>query len=583
MGAIKILDPAVRDQIAAGEVVERPASVVKELVENSLDAGAKVVDVRVSGGGKTGIFVQDDGLGMDAEDLELACKRHATSKLTRLDDLNDSRLLGFRGEALAAISAVSRMTIVSRPRDAAIGYRLRLGAVNVPEKEPVSAPPGTQVAVEDLFYSVPARLKHLKTDAAELTHIQQLVLGLAFDYPDVAFRLKTVDRTIFEVSGRGNAQEVMLAAYGKDVASQSIPISYQSSDGAVTIDGILAPAQFGRSSRHAEFLIVNGRLIHNWTLRAAVEEAYRPQLRERRFPMFCLRMNMPGDRLDPNVHPQKAEVRIDGERQCAALLHRAVREALESHASSPSFWTPEVAFGDPPASTDASSQIGMSPVEPQSFFNAGIHHAREAGPEQAETVRLRDEIGTLEFMGQWRDKYIVAQGSRGLYLIDQHAAHERVYYEQFLRRFEEANPSQGLLVPMTVLLSTAAQEALETDRPALEAQGFDWTRLSPERVLVRAVPASLHDAALNEAELALILEGFVGARGMHSWSPVLDKAAMAACKAAIKAYRGLQSAEVTALFEQWAACDDPRSCPHGRPTLLHLTLEDVDRRFGRKG
>ena len=574
MGAIRILAPSVRDQIAAGEVVERPVSVVKELLENSLDAGATVVKVRVTGGGKSGIWVRDNGVGMDREDLVLSVQRHATSKLTVLDDLTHSYSLGFRGEALAAIAAVSRIAITSRPKDAAFGHRLVLHANAEPELKTQAAPPGTTVEVDDLFYSVPARLKHLKTDAVELLHIQQLVSAMALAYPHVRFRLETPERSLLEVPGRGEMTDVMLAAYGREVAGACVAVAYENADGSVSIRGVAAPAAFSRSTRSGETLVVNGRVIQNWTLRSALEEAYRPEIGDRRFPIACLRVTLPGERLDPNVHPQKSEVRIDGERQVAALIHRAVREALAAQSGSGPFW--------PNALPKPGATGSLVDAEPQTFSQI-VGYAMEEGAEANPAGKLAREIFSLSPLGQWAQKYIVAQGSLGLYLIDQHAAHERVYYEKFRREFERSLASQLLLVPLSLTLGQSVAQTLEKHRRELEHLGFDWTVVGQGTVLVRAVPAALADPHLNDEQLSLTLTGFTQPQGEHPWADAKEAAAMAACKTAIKAYRRLQAEEIQELLRQLAACEDPRSCPHGRPTLLHFTMEEVDRRFGRKG
>ena len=574
MGAIRILAPSVRDQIAAGEVVERPSSVVKELVENSLDADAKLVELYVSGGGKAGIRVKDDGVGMDQEDLALAVTRHATSKLTHLDDLSHSLTLGFRGEALAAISAVSRMVITSRPAASSSGFRLSIGGNSEPQLTACASHAGTTVEVEDLFYSVPARLKHLKTDAAELFQIQQLVTALALAYPHVAFRLTTPERVLFDVPGRGEALDVFLAAYGREVAAASLPVNFESTDGLVSVRGTVAPPEFSRSARNAETIVVNGRVIHNWALRAALEEAYRPQLAERRFPVAAIRVMLPGDRLDPNVHPQKSEVRMDDERKVAALVHRAVRETLAARSGSTAFW-----LGEGPALAKAPSKQVSQALE----FPETATYASDQRADKPPVPVLSSEVASLNPLGQWAQKYIVAEGERGLYLIDQHAAHERVYFEKFQREFEQATVSQLLLMPLSLTVPPEVQGVLDQRRGVLESAGFDWTSLSSRSIIVRAVPRALNEAELSEEALVTILTGFSDHQGQHPWTYVMDAAAMAACKTAIKAYRQLSREEMLELFRQLAACDDPRSCPHGRPTLLHFTMEEVDRRFGRKG
>ncbi len=582
MGSIRILTASVRDQIAAGEVVERPASVVKELIENSLDAGSSRIEIRVEGGGKTEISVRDDGQGMDREDLRLSIQRHATSKLETIEDLSRAGWLGFRGEALAAIAAVSRITVTSRVADAPAGSRLYQAGTAKPRLEPVPAAVGTTVTVEDLFYTVPARLRHLKTDAGELTPIAQLVTALALAYPDIGFHLETGERVILDTPGNASMSAVMLAAFGREAAEASLSLDFSNVDATVRIEGMLVSPAVSRATRQGEIVTINGRLIHNWALRSALEEAYRPELPERRFPVACLKIAIDPQRLDPNVHPQKSTVRIDGERQLAALVHRAVRDCLTGASSMP-YW--HQAPDRPKTTVEASVyQETVWTEVPGLGAPARAQESGEANPSEASP--LANELAGMRAMGQWRHKYIVAEGPLGLYLIDQHAAHERIYFEKFRQDFARSTHSQGLVSGIGLSLSSAVVGELEGRREELERLGFDWSLVGGDTLVVRAVPEALSEPGLDAKRLARVLEGFCqdGSDNPHPWARWNEAAAaMAACRTAIKAYRPLRDEEITELITQLAACGDPRSCPHGRPTLLHFGLEEVDRRFGRKG
>ena len=583
MGAIRILAPSVRDQIAAGEVVERPVSVVKELIENSLDAGAGRIAVRVEGGGKTEICVRDDGRGMDQADLVLSIQRHATSKLETMEDLAQANWLGFRGEALAAIAAVSRITVTTRPIDAPTGLRLYQAGTAPPRIESVPAAQGTTVTVEDLFYTVPARLHHLKSDGAELAPIQQLVTALALAYPDIGFHLETGGRVLFDTSGNASVSAVTLAAFGREAAEASLPLDFANVDGTVRIGGLVVSPAISRATRQAEIVTINGRLVQNWALRSALEEAYRPELPERRFPVACLQIVIDPLRLDPNVHPQKLTVRIDGERKVAALVYRAVRDRLAGASSMP-YWPS--ASGQAKSADDASVRQetvwAASPDQlemPTRAEESGEANAREPSP-------LAAELGQMRALGQWRHKYIVAEGPLGLYLIDQHAAHERIYFERFREEFARSTHSQWLVQGIGVNLPSLVVSELETRRAELEGLGFDWSAVGEDTLVVRAVPEALSEPSPGSELLARIFEGFCenSPENPHPWARWKEAAAaMAACRTAIKAYRPLADEEITGLIAQLAACRDPRSCPHGRPTLLHFGLEEVDRRFGRKG
>lgn len=581
MGKIRRLAAAVRDQIAAGEVVERPASVVKELIENSLDAGARRIEVEVAGGGKERIRVRDDGVGMDADDLPLAVERHATSKLSVMGDLARGETLGFRGEALAAIAAVSRLTIISRPRTANAGTILSAGPG--PEGQPtpttVAAPVGTHVEVSDLFYSVPARLKHLKSDAAELSAIHQLVLGFALGYPDIAFQCRGDDRLLVDTPGDGSARTVVLAAYGAEVAEAALALDFASADESVRIHGLVVPPHLNRASRSAQAILVNGRLVRNWPIRSALEEAFRPGLPDRRYPMAWVHLTIPPERLDPNVHPQKTEVRIDGERRIAALVYRAVADLLADRAKAPA-----LSLGDASRGGFEAAEPTVGQTEALFMWRLAGTGAREDGGV-ADDAGLSGELRQLRPLGQWRHKYILAEGPGGLYLVDQHAAQERVFYERFRARMAEVRVQQPLLVPIALTLTPEGQALYEEFADRLGALGFDMAPLGGRTVVLRGVPRALTDLRVD----AEVIESWLGelATRADPNHPVLtvteEAAALAACKAAIKAYRPLEPPEVSRVLADLAAAEDPRTCPHGRPTTLCFSLEEVDRRFGRKG
>lgn len=571
MNRIHRLDPVVANQIAAGEVVERPASVVKELIENSLDAGAARIMVWVKGGGHTEVGVQDDGHGMGPSDLKLSVARHATSKLTRLSDLDRGQWLGFRGEALAAISAVAEVAISSREEGAAHGYRLVVRYGDSEPLAPEAMAPGTRVVVRDLFSRLPGRLKALKSPAAELGAIQQVVERLAIMRADVALTFTADDRPIFHTPGQGHADEAILSIYGREVHRALIPFRYEGERG--TIWGRLLPAHLHRASRHGQSLYVNQRWVTNWVLRQAVEEAYRPQVPERRYPWFWIWITLAPADVDPNAHPTKAEVRLAHERQVAALLYRTVRDALIG-------LSPAVPLASSPAPAQTAAPVAQGTL-------ADTEEGGVFSPKPPAGRPLHQEFLDLVPLGQWQAKYIIAQGPLGLYLIDQHAAHERIYFEEFRRRGEDILTSQTLLVPWTKTLSAAEYAAYAESRDLLARLGFLIDELGGTTITIRALPQGFHDKTprldLWQTVIDSLIAESVG-EGAHPVSWAEDhRYAMAACKAAIKANRPLDRLEMQHLLTQLAAAGDPRSCPHGRPTLLRLTLEEVDRRFGRRG
>ncbi|WP_053958806.1 DNA mismatch repair endonuclease MutL [Sulfobacillus thermosulfidooxidans] len=575
MSRIHILDPLVADQIAAGEVVERPASVVKELVENSLDAMAKHIDVQIDDGGRQLIAVQDDGLGMDGEDLVLSVRRHATSKIKVLDDLTRSMTLGFRGEALAAISAVSHTHLFSRPHDQSYGFHLVVDGGNIGELVPTAMAEGTVIRVEELFFNVPARLKAIKSAHAELGAIQQLLQHYAIGYADVAITLRDGEKILWHTIGNGQVQDVILQLFGSEIADSLLPVHYEQE--GLVIHGFICPAMKNRGTRQGQSLYINRRWVNNWVLRNAIEEAFRPHLPERRYPYFWLFITVDGSEVDPNAHPTKSEVRLDHERFIAGKLYHAVQDSLAAHS-------PSEPLSLAAAETEKPSQLYVSWQDSESLEPSW----RWPSEMDADAVPvLHDEYKALIPLAQWQAKYIIAQGPLGLYLIDQHAAHERVYYEQFRRKGQEILVAQPLLIPYTYTCLPGEWAKWREYRDMFLEMGFDITEVGGTTLMVRAIPQGLMNSPSDSGGIIrTVLESL--ADGLHHHDhPIFwtqeTQYALAACKAAVKAYRVLTMEEMQALLDMMATVDDPRGCPHGRPTTLHLTLEEVDRRFGRKG
>lgn len=572
MSRIRRLDPAVADQIAAGEVVERPASVVKELTDNAIDAGARTVRVLVPGPDRRHLIVEDDGVGMEAEDVRLAVERHATSKLTRLADLDHLETLGFRGEALAAIGAVSRLVVASRPREGAdTGYQVVVDHGRRVAAGPVARQPGTRVECRDLFRDVPARLKALPAPAAEWAAIWQVVAAQAVAHPHVGWTLaeQPGDMPAFSTPPDGALEQVLLAWLGPEVAAQLIAVDRQALAGDVSVRGFILPPSLARGNRRQQVLVVNGRVVRNFSLRAAVEQGYGSLLPERRYPGCWLHIVVPGPEVDPNAHPAKAEVRLMRDRAVAGVVHQAVQDALRRARAFPLDSGMVAAAGLSEPSARAAEQASWDWPAPAPTDGRPLLHR---------------EIAELTPLAQWQARYLLCQGAAGLYVIDQHAAHERVYYDRLKSSAGQSATVQPLLMPLILSLSRAEAALLETHRAAIAAAGFDLETLGGSSAALRAVPAALADVADLKLVATLfdsLLAG--GPYGEHPVSWALDhQLATAACKAAVKANRSLTRIEMEGLLAEMAASPSPRSCPHGRPTLLVLSLEEVDRRFGRR-
>lgn len=575
MSCIRRLDPAVADQIAAGEVVERPASVVKELTDNAVDAGARTVRVLVPDADRRHLTVEDDGVGMEADDVRLAVERHATSKLTRLSDLDHLETLGFRGEALAAIGAVSRLTLASRPREGAdTGYQVVVDHGRRVTAGAVARRPGTRVECRDLFRDVPARLKALPAPAAEWAAIWQVVAAQAVAHPAVGWTLAAHagDEPAFTTPVGGALEDVLLAWLGPEAAAQLIAVDRQAFGGDVSVRGFILPPALARGNRRQQVLVVNGRVVRNFSLRAAVEHGYGSLLPDHRYPGCWLHIGLPGPEVDPNAHPAKAEVRLERDRAVAGVVHQAVQDALRRERVFPldSGMAQAPDASAPPAPGGRAAE--------QTSWDWPAPTTGDGRP------LLHREIAELTPLAQWQARYLLCQGAAGLYLIDQHAAHERVYYDRLKASAGQPVAVQPLLMPLMLNLSRAEAALLDTHGAVITAAGFEMESLGGSSAALRAVPAALAEVADLKLVATLfdsLLAG--GPYGEHPVSWALDhELATAACKAAVKANRPLSRVEMDALLAEMAASPSPRSCPHGRPTLLVLSLEEVDRRFGRR-
>ena len=589
---IHILPDEVASQIAAGEVVERPASVVKELLENALDADATHITITVEGAGKRLIEVADNGTGITAEELPLAVTRHATSKLTSAEDLFRVQTLGFRGEALASIGSVSHLTITSRPRGAEVGTQLRVDGGHSGEPQSVGAPAGTVIRVEDLFFNVPARLKFLKSDRTERRQIDTLVTRYALAYPQVRFHLRQEGRNALQTSGKGDRREVLAALYGVEIAKQMLEVIFD--DDTLAIRGFTSPTSLTRSNRREIVFFVNGRPVQDVALTTALVQAYHTMLMVGRYPMAALFLEMPPQLVDVNVHPTKAEVRFRDRDAVFRGVGRAVRRALLAHTPIPEVdrlssqmrWRP--AWGGTPsrevdpawglsAGLPAGAESAAGVENPPGADGLGDVSAPEGQPPLPETG-----VPLLRLIGQIGLTYLVAEGPDGLYLIDQHAAHERVLFEKFMRQRAETIPAQSLLEPVTVELPPAAARLLEEQLPIIQNLGFQVELFGQGMFLVRAIPTLLGNLD-PAAALRVLVEDFEGDETPLE-AEIEAKIIARVCKrAAVKAGQALSPDEQLALLRDLERCQSPRTCPHGRPTMIHLSVDLLERQFGRKG
>lgn len=582
---IHILPDAVASQIAAGEVVERPASVVKELLENSLDAGASKITILIQQAGKQLIEVSDNGTGIPAGEVSLAVTRHATSKLASAADLFAIRTLGFRGEALASVASVSRSTLTTRTQTEETGSRLVVDGGDGGRLERLAYPVGTTVRVENLFSNVPARLKFLKTDATERQQVHSLVTRYALAYAGVQFTLLDDGKTVLQTSGSGDRREVLASLYGVDTARQMLEVVFN--DGEFAIEGFTSPLALTRSNRREMTFFINGRWVQDTSLNAAMVQAYSGLLMVGRFPISVLFIQLPPEEVDVNVHPAKAEVRFRNSDRVFSAVQRAVRRAVMAYSPIPAI-PPQKLWGP------AAAQSGVS--LPQAT-GLDWQFAREAGlsgegqpsvPQaalQAATIPESLPAGSLPLLrliGQIGATYLVAEGPDGLYLIDQHAAHERVLFEKLMKQRSTEVIMQPLLQPVNVQLAPHQAASLADSLDALNSLGFLVEEFGGSAFRVRALPAVFSSSDPETLLRAVIEEIEEDESPMQS--EIEARIASRVCKrAAVKGGTVMTQEEQLALLRDLEKCQSPRTCPHGRPTMIHLSVDLLERQFGRRG
>jgi DNA mismatch repair protein MutL len=585
---IRLLSPEVASQIAAGEVIERPASVVKELLENSLDAGAHTVTIMIEDAGRKLIEVADDGSGIPSAELELAVSRHATSKLVYSDELFSISTLGFRGEALPSIGSVSRMTITSRVKDEKEGARLKVEGGRSGKLTKVGTTIGTTIRVEDLFHNVPARLKFLKTDVTERRVIDALVTRYALAYPDKRFKLSDGKNVTLQTAGDGDRRAILAALYGVDVAKQMLEV--MADEDGFQLTGFISPTSLTRSNRREITFFINGRWVHDVALTTALLQAYHTLLMVGRYPLTALFLELNPEEVDVNVHPAKAEVRFRNQDKVFGFVQRSVRKALLAYSPvpniAPSLWgtTRTVPSSETRSSVNLDWAIGHDePVTSERESSEQKEVISDQSLVSGNAQKSFERIPLLRLIGQIGATYLVAEGPDGLYLVDQHAAHERVLYEKLITQHGMNRiPSQSLLTPAVVTLPPQASQLLIAQLPALQHFGFDVEEFGPNTFQVRAMP-TLFAGGDPSAALRALVEDFE-----EDETPLQNKveariAARVCKRMAVRAGQVLSNEEQRALLTDLEACDSPRTCPHGRPTMIHLSVDMLERQFGRRG
>jgi len=568
---IKLLDPKVVSLIAAGEVVERPASVVKELVENSLDAGSSQISVEAKGGGVGLIRVTDNGAGIPLEEVELAFNRYATSKIGNLEDLKSISSLGFRGEALPSIAAVAEVDIVTCAAGESAGNYLNLREGAIVGRGSQGRSQGTTVTVRNLFRKVPARLKFLKSSATENSHIANIISQYALAFPEVKFALLIDGRAALRTPGSGQLIDSVTQVYGLEVARNMLEIGGVDKEweneiaaSSLSVTGMVGSPAVSRSNRGYLSLFVNRRWISSRILAWAVEEAYHGLLMQGKHPVAVINISMPPEEVDVNVHPAKTEVKFQNEHAVFGAVQKVVRRALIELAPVPKIEEVATAYGAPSGTRPLLSRSPLGSPRPVT------------SPAIPQTPML--SLPVLRILGQLLSSYIIAEGPDGLYLIDQHAAHERILWEKIEhQRLQQEIEVQGLLEPVTFEVNPGQEEVLKSHSGDLAGFGFSLESFGDRTYLVRAVPALLYqkDWAGMLRELLDSLSG----GDKRDWRE--EVAISMACHSAVRAGQALTDDEMHELIRQLEQVALPHSCPHGRPTMIRLSSAQLGREFGR--
>jgi len=569
---IIVLEEDIVSKIAAGEVVERPASVVKELLENALDAQSSQVSFEIKDGGKRLIKVSDDGWGMSSSDAKLALLRHSTSKIKSLGDLFSISTLGFRGEALPSIAAVSYLELVSREKDSLEGVKVKAEGGKILEVKKIGCPPGTEVLIRDLFYNTPARLKYLKTASTEIAHISKVVTTQALSHPQVSFKLVHNGMTIFNSPSTPTPYQAVIDVYGKDLAKDLLELEF--THPSLDIKGFIGKPSISRASRAHQTFFVNSRPVRSKILFHALGEAYQGLIPGGRHPLAILELKIRPELIDVNVHPAKLEVRFLREKEVHNLVQEAIRKCLTSAQL-----IPELRLKEPLPQ----KEVGSYPRAERKY-----QFVQETSPTlslrevREEYQRGRPSFEEIAVLGQVFQTYLLAEDKDEFLIIDQHALHERIIFEELMKTKKSSGvPSQSLLIPLTLQLEPKQALSLKENLNSLKEIGFVLEDFGGNTFIIRAVPSVLK--VENEQILFDLIdeisEESLQSKERITWEKIIQ---MVACKAAVKAGENLSRREAEALLKEFQNLENPFSCPHGRPTVIRMKKSDLERQFGRR-
>lgn len=596
VGIVRVLDEATINKIAAGEVIERPASVVKELVDNAIDAGATDIRVEVLASGTELITVTDNGSGMVRDDAVLAFTKHATSKIIEIEDLEKVMTLGFRGEALSSIAAVAKVYLTTRRKDDLSGIKVVVSGGTVENVVDIGAAPGTTISVESLFYNTPARKKYLKSLRTELAHITDIVTRHAFGHPDISFTLISDGKVLVRSPTSGSILDSVIHLLGADIAKKLIPVEYSSD--IVNISGYISKPEVSRSGTDQQFLFINGRGISSKNISNAIRLGYYNLIPKGRYPVVVLDLELDLREVDVNVHPAKRHVRLSHEREVSDAIILAVENALKANDLVPEPSLPEnkpvqtIFGGDKRAGVEVVSskrEDVLLAKEEDEPYHASVRDT-EKRLKRSERVYLKSEkkidrvptgLGKARIVGQVNELYIIVELEEGLMIVDQHAAHERVMYEQI----RDANSSswQELITPVTLDLTSKEKVLLDEYIPFLEEMGFAISEFGPNSYVVTSIPSLLGKVENTDLIHDIIMDMLSSGKVKRDTGMFDDLCKTMACRAAIKAGAGCSMEQMESLLEQLDMAENPYTCPHGRPTVISFSRAELDKLFKRTG
>ena len=593
MKTIHVLDSKTINKIAAGEVIEKPASVVKELVENSIDAKANNITVEVMHGGISSIRISDDGIGINKEDIETAFLRHATSKIKDDKDLNTINTLGFRGEALASIACVSKVEVISKTKDSLTGRKVYIDGGKIIKSEDCGCPDGTTITVKELFFNTPARLKFLKSESREGIYITEVVQNLALSHPNVSFRYKANEKSYFITKGDGDLKSAILSIYGKEIYNNIIYLN--SSVDFIRIEGYVGNSTIARASRTHQSIFINGRYIKNKTITAAVETAFKSMLTINKFPFFILNIYVNPEFIDVNVHPSKLEIKFQDEQMVFKAVYKSVKDVLLSKSD---ILEPPIKFtSNVPPMYFKQGKMDVFNDKNENLYSSNKNEQNEGdrikenndvnsnGADGAEIdspeIKVSpSKIEPLSIVGQLHFTYIIAEGKDELYMIDQHAAHERINYEKLLNEYKASSiKSQKLLTPIIIDLSFDEKETVNKNIDLFKNIGFEIDDFGSNSISIRAIPIIYGNPNIKDVFFEILSE--ININESDVLNTINKVIYTMACKSSIKAGDKLNNMEMIKLVEELRHCENPYTCPHGRPTIIKTTFYELEKKFKR--